>query len=108
MTNIYIKKSILITFLYFSLICFAKSEIIKKFDITGNDRISDQTILMFSDLDIGQNVNQIQLNEALKELYYTDYFKDIKISLDQGTLTINVIENPIIQRIVKINKILLR
>ncbi len=100
MTNIYIKKSILITVLYFSLLCFAKSEIIKKFDITGNDRISDQTILMFSDLDIGQNVNQIQLNEALKELYYTDYFKDIKISLDQGTLTINVIENPIIQRIV--------
>ena len=100
MTNIYIKKSILITVLYFSLICFAKSEIIKKFDITGNDRISDQTILMFSDLDIGQNVNQIQLNEALKELYYTDYFKDIKISLDQGILTINVIENPIIQRIV--------
>ncbi len=100
MTNIYIKKSILITFLYFSLICFAKSEIIKKFDITGNDRISDQTILMFSDLEIGQNVNQIQLNEALKELYYTDYFKDIKISLDQGILTINVIENPIIQRIV--------
>ena len=100
MTNIYIKKSILITVLYFSLICFAKSEIIKKFDITGNDRISDQTILMFSDLDLGQNVNQIQLNEALKELYYTDYFKDIKISLDQGILTINVIENPIIQRIV--------
>ena len=100
MTNIYIKKSILITVLYFSLICFAKSEIIKKFDINGNDRISDQTILMFSDLDIGQNVNQIQLNEALKELYYTDYFKDIKISLDQGILTINVIENPIIQRIV--------
>ncbi len=100
MTNIYIKKSILITVLYFSFLCFAKSEIIKKFDITGNDRISDQTILMFSDLDIGQNVNQIQLNEALKELYYTDYFKDIKISLDQGTLTINVIENPIIQRIV--------
>ena len=33
---------------------------------------------MFSDLDLGQNVNQIQLNEALKELYYTDYFKDIK------------------------------
>ena len=100
MTNIYIKKSILITVLYFSFLCFAKSEIIKKFDITGNDRISDQTILMFSDLDIGQNVNQIQLNEALKELYYTDYFKDIKISLDQGILTINVIENPIIQRIV--------
>ena len=100
MTNIYIKKSILITVIYFSLICFAKTEIIKKFDIIGNDRISDQTILMFSDLEIGQNVNQIQLNEALKELYYTDYFKDIKISLDQGILTINVIENPIIQRIV--------
>ena len=34
---------------------------------------------MFSNLKIGDEINKNNLNKALKELYYTDYFKNVKI-----------------------------
>ena len=44
------------------------------------------------------NINQNNLNNALKELYYTNYFKNVKLSLmKMELLNINVKENPIIQ-----------
>ena len=54
---------------------------------------------MFSELDIGDFVNQNKLNEALKKLYYTDYFKEVEIFLDNKAVIIKVQENPIIQNI---------
>ena len=72
---------------------------IKKFDISGNDRVSNETVIMFSNLKIGDSISQNLLNEALKNLFYTDYFKDVKISSSDGTVEIDVIENPIIQKI---------
>ena len=39
---------------------------------------------MFSNLNIGENIDQNILNDAFKELYYTNYFKDVKISFENG------------------------
>ena len=36
---------------------FSFSEIVKKIQITGNSRISDETILMFSKINKGQDFN---------------------------------------------------
>ena len=54
---------------------------------------------MFSSLNIDDNINENDLNEALKKLYYTDYFKQVEIYFDKQIVTINVIENPIIQNV---------
>ena len=49
MNKIYIiKKFLLIMFFYIFFINYAYSEIINKFNITGNNRVTDETILMFS------------------------------------------------------------
>ena len=76
------------------------SETINKFNIKGNSRVSDETVIMFSSLEIGDNINQNILNNSLKKLYYTNYFKDVKISSLNGIVTISVKENPIIQKVV--------
>ena len=52
---------------------------------------------MFSKLNIGDDIKNEDLNNALKNLYYTDYFKNVTINLDNGVVNISVIENPIIQ-----------
>jgi outer membrane protein insertion porin family len=44
--------SIILNFIFLS---FSFSEIIKKIQIEGNKRISDQTVLMFSKINVGQN-----------------------------------------------------
>ena len=91
--------NIIIILLNFFIYQTALSEIIKNFEIKGNYRVTKETVIMFSDLKIGENVTKKDLNEALKNLYYTDYFKDVTINLEDGDLKIVLVENPIIQSV---------
>ena len=80
------------------------AEILKKIDVLGNDRLSTETIILFSELKIGEDLDSISINNAFKNLYETNYFKDLKINFSSGILKIEIIENPIIQ-IIEINGI---
>ena len=102
--NYIIKRFFFVIIFYFLIITNSFSEILKKFNIIGNERVSNETIIMFSKLKLGEEINQNKLNDALKELYSTNYFNDVLISSDNGDINISVSENPIIQSI-KINGI---
>ena len=54
---------------------------------------------MFSDFQVQENLESKNLNEILKNLYNTNFFKDVSLKIENNTLFINVIENPIIQSI---------
>ena len=99
-----IKKKKIFKKLFFVIISIIfsklKSETISNFIISGNERVADETIIIFSTLNIGDKINSNKLNEALKKLYYTDYFKNVELSIQNQTVNINVIENPIIQSVV--------
>jgi len=101
-------KSICLFFLFFS--SYSLSDILNKIEITGNERISDETIKMFISIDIKDEINDIKLNKILKDLYETEFFKNISVSFNNQTLLINLEENPIIDNIsyngVKSNRIL--
>ena len=92
---------ILIKFLaiYWILITFAFSEIIKEINITGNKRISNETVKVLGDLSLNNDFDNEKLNSSLKKLYNSNFFSDVKISLNKGILNINLIENPIIEDI---------
>ncbi len=94
-----LKKIFFLLFLQFIFSNVCLSENIKDFNIQGNDRVSDETIIMFSSLNVGDNIVENDLNDALKKLYYTDYFKQVEILLDNQIVTIKVVENPIIQNV---------
>ncbi len=83
---------------------FSYSEIINQINVKGNERLADETIILFSELNINDDINSNDLNTALKKLFETDYFKDVKINIKNGYLEIIVKENPLIQNI-KINGI---
>ncbi|ARJ48503.1 outer membrane protein assembly factor BamA [Candidatus Pelagibacter sp. RS40] len=80
------------------------AEILKKIEIFGNERLADETIILFSNLTIGDDIDTNIINNTFKNLFKTDYFKDLKINFKNGVLEISVKENPIIQEI-KINGI---
>ena len=86
------------------------SETIKKFNINGNERVSDETVIMFTKLNVGDNINKNILNDTIKELYKTNYFKNIFLTNENGIIVIDLVENPIIQSItingIKDNKII--
>ena len=54
---------------------------------------------MFSKLNIGKDANIADLNNSLKILFETDYFKNVSLDMSQGIVNITVEENPIIQNI---------
>ena len=89
-------KIILITFFLTSK-CY--SEIINKVNIVNNDRITKETILVFSNIEIGKNYDSNGLNEIIKDLYKTNFFSDVSLNLVNGVLTISVTENKIIQEV---------
>ena len=89
-------------FLIIFQICFisiGKSQTIKEIEIIGNERISKETIIMFSTVSIPENITQNKLNTILKELYKTNYFKDVNVKLSKEKIIITVSENPIIENI---------
>ena len=76
-------KSLLIVFFFPS---FVFAQIIDSIVISGNKRISDNTIKVYSKLDQYESFNENNLNQILKDLYKTDFFKDINISIKDNIL----------------------
>ena len=75
------------------------SEIVKNIEILGNERIAEETILMFSKIQVGSNLDKNDINNSLKFLYETNFFENVSIKLIKNNLTILVKENPIIENI---------
>tara|TARA_B100002051_G_scaffold258321_1_gene276586 strand:- start:1624 stop:3882 length:2259 start_codon:yes stop_codon:yes gene_type:complete len=97
----FIKKlALLVLSTYLLSINFVYSETIKKIKISGNDRLAKETIILFSEMNISDDINSENLNTAFKKLYETDYFKNIEINFDDGVLSIKVEENPLIQSVI--------
>jgi outer membrane protein insertion porin family len=67
--------------------------------VTGNRRVADGTVLSYLPVQVGDRVSRATLSIALERLYDTDLFKDIDISLDGQTITVTIVENPIINRV---------
>ena len=85
-----------ISLLVFFLISSANAESLKKIEINGNKRISDETIKIFSNLEINQNLSKSDLDKVIKSLYNTNFFSDISLTFENQILILNVEENPII------------
>jgi len=99
--NNLISKFLLMLILCFSfLINLSRAEVIKEFKISGNDRISNETLILFSEVNINDNIDESDLNEIIKKLYETSFFDTISINLEKNILYINVVENPLIQTLV--------
>ena len=100
----------LVFFILIFLSSYAFSSNLEKIRITGNERISDETIKLFIDVNVNDIINDNKLNNILKDLYETNFFKDININFNNQILIINVEENPVIENIfykgIKSNRIL--
>ena len=73
---------------------------IKEIKVTGNDRISKDTIVLFSGVNINEDIDENNLNQIIKELYETSFFKNISINFNENVLYIDVVENPLIQSVI--------
>lgn len=73
---------------------------VQSITVVGNQRLEAQTIMSYLRLRVGQQYDRSVLDQALKDLAATELFKDFQITDNAGALTIQVTENPVINRVI--------
>ena len=95
MLRFFIQLILFSIFLAFS----AYSKNYEKIIVNGNERISNETILVFSEIQDNKALDENSINEILKKLYKSGFFKDVTVKIESNNLIIEVLENPIIQTV---------
>jgi outer membrane protein insertion porin family len=93
------KIFLILIFTFFGNPIFADVFFIDEIEINGVERIERETVLSYSKLNIDNPYSNEIGNIALKSLYETDLFSDVKIQFIDGLLKITVRENPTINLI---------
>ena len=90
--------NIIFKFLFFILFLFSAAYANENYnyDIQGNKRISDQTIISIIDFKKNEKYDVEDLNNFQKKLYNTNYFSKVSLKIVKNTIQIRVEENPII------------
>lgn len=82
-----------------TMISESHAKVVREIAVKGNKRIEKTTVLSYVPIKTGVDYGQEELDEALKGLYNTGYFEDVKIQEEGGILVIDLIENAIINKI---------
>tara|TARA_B110001452_G_scaffold121141_1_gene100549 strand:+ start:431 stop:2674 length:2244 start_codon:yes stop_codon:yes gene_type:complete len=75
------------------------ADVFVEYNVTGNERVADQTIFNFSQLKKAVNLSDVDLNDGLKNIYDSGFFEEVNLNIKNNILNINVKEYPIIQEI---------
>ena len=83
-----------------SLHAQAEPPVIERIVVEGNERIEPETVFAYISLEPNRPYTVEAVNQALKNLFLTGFFSDVKIIRRGSTLVIQVEENPLINSIV--------
>ncbi len=75
------------------------SQTVKSVEISGTQRIENDTVSSYMNLKVGDNVDSNKIDEALKNLFSTGLFADVKVENIDGVVKVSVVENPVINKI---------
>ncbi len=75
-------------------------QLIQSITVVGSQRLEPDTILSYIQLRRGQPYSQASADQALKDLYATELFAEVRVRHNEGNVVIEVQENPVINRII--------
>ena len=75
------------------------SDIVKKIDYKGLVHISKPVALRMLSFEVGDEIDEKEVDTAVKAYFKQGYFKDIWVSFDSGELVFNFIEKAIISKV---------
>ena len=94
------RKLLIIIFTLVFNFSFLNAEVVKDTIIKGNKRISDETILLYGDIKLGKDYSEADINNIIKNLYSTNFFEDIQISLNKNILSLTLKEYPVLNQLI--------
>ena len=102
-----VKKTLIIfATLYFVLQSIPLSaEIVKKIEINGNTRISDETIKVYGQLKKpNSDYSKSELDNVLKNLYSTNFFENVSLEIRNNILYVSIEEYPVVNQLLIIGE----
>ncbi len=78
----------------------APERVIQHITVAGTQRVEPGTVLTYVNIREGSTYDPAAVDQALKALFGTGLFSDVKINFNNGTLAIRVVENPILNQVV--------
>ena len=94
-------KFLIIIAISFFLSSILNSEIFKEIEISGNKRISPETIKVYGGIQrIGEDLSKSDLDKILKNLYSTNFFESVSVEISNGILKIDLKEYPTINQLI--------
>ena len=88
-----------LAFTYFLLLPLTAFSSVKEVSVVGLKRLHPDMVKNVISTKEDENLTDKKLNEITRKLYNTGYFNDIKITEDNGKLTVYVSENPIVSAV---------
>ncbi len=77
----------------------AQADVIRAIEIRGAQRVDPGTVRSYMNIQEGDPFDSRRVDQSLKSLFATGLFADISLRREGSTLVVNVVENPIINRI---------
>ena len=77
-----------------------QGDTIERIYIEGNQRIESRTILTYLGLQVGDQFERRAISNALKALFDTGFFADVKLLRKGNGLIVRVQENPVVNKVV--------
>ena len=71
--------------------------VVRDIRVEGLQRISEGTVFNYLPVNIGDRLDQQRVQEALRAVYRTEFFRDVELRWDDGTLIVAVAERPSIE-----------
>ena len=80
-------------------LAFAQAPTISDIQVSGTQRIDPETVRSYMLVQPGDRFDSVLLDRSLKALFGTGLFADVTLRREGASLVVNVVENPVINRI---------
>ena len=98
------RKLLFTTLIYLFYFLPTMAEVVNKINISGNSRVSNETIKIYGGIKINENYTEQDLNRILNNLFSTNFFEDVQVELSNNILNIKLIEHPVINQLILIGE----
>ena len=73
--------------------------VVRSIVVEGNRRVEPETVRSYLQFNQGDNYDAAKVDQSLKSLFATGLFADVRIDRSGATVTVTVVENPVINRV---------
>ncbi len=77
----------------------AEAAVVRSIDVQGNQRVDDETVRSYIGITPGKSFSSIEIDEAVKRLFGTGMFSDVRINQVGSTLVVQVDEHAIVNQV---------